>query len=101
MYGHERSLVEKYKGRPFVLLGVNTDEDAAALRKVQQEQNITWRSFSDGPPGGPLTRQWGVQGFPTVVLIDADGVIRYAAAGPPDPKTFDPQVEDLVRKAEK
>ena len=37
MYGHERSLVQRYQGRPFVLLGVNTDDDAETLKQVQEQ----------------------------------------------------------------
>jgi hypothetical protein len=100
MYGHERSLVEKYKGRPFVLLGVNTDEDAAALKKAQEENHLTWRSWYDGYHGGPIAREWGVDGFPTVFLIDPEGVVRYSAS-PVDENELDRKIEEMVRAAER
>ncbi len=50
MYPHERSLVKRMEKRPFVLLGVNSDDDLAALKPVLAEERITWRSFWDGPP---------------------------------------------------
>ena len=34
MYPHERSLVEKFKDRPFVILGVNSDDDREQLKQV-------------------------------------------------------------------
>jgi hypothetical protein len=102
MYGHERSLVKKYAGRPFVLLGVNTDADAAALRKIQQDQNITWRSWVDGFRGsGPICKEWGVNGFPKMFLIDHKGIVRWSSEGGPPEDVLDKQIEDLVRKAEK
>jgi hypothetical protein len=92
--------VKKFEGRPFVLLGVNTDHDAAALRKIQQEQDITWRSWVDGSPGsGPICKAWGVQSFPTMYLIDHQGIIRYGPDAPAE-DLLDKLVEDLVRKAE-
>src|SRR5438477_217906 len=100
MFPHERSLVEKYRGRPFVLVGVNTDPDIATLREAQGK-SVAWRSFWDGGKGGPITQAWGVRAFPTVVLIDHEGVVRDFSEGAPDPKEFDREIEDLVRKAEK
>ena len=48
MYPHERSLVENMAGRPFALLGVNTDDDLAQLKHVIQKEQINWRSWWDG-----------------------------------------------------
>jgi len=100
MYDHERSLVKKYRDRPFVLVGVNTDQDAAALKHVQEERGITWRSFADGPPRGPIATAWKIQGFPTMYLIDAQGVIRYSHLGPPPADELDGQIDRLVKEIE-
>ena len=71
-----RSLVEDYAGRPFSLVGVNTDEPADDLEQRTTDRKINWRSFADGGTGGPITTAWGVSGFPTTFLIDHEGVIR-------------------------
>src|SRR5260370_1007459 len=67
MFPHERSLVEKYQGRPFALLGVNLDVDAAVLSRVQESEHLNWRSWFDGP-GGPIAHAWGVTASATVAL---------------------------------
>jgi hypothetical protein len=78
MYPHERSLVEKLAGKPFVLLGVNSDADRKELQKILQTEKITWRSWWDqGSIDGPIHKQWNVIVRPTVYLIDPHGVIRY------------------------
>lgn len=79
MYPHERSLVKKLAGKPFALIGVNSDRDLDALKPVLEEQNITWRSFWNGPEGtgGPISKKWNVSGWPTIYIIDAEGKIRY------------------------
>jgi hypothetical protein len=78
MYPHERSLVKRLEGQPFALIGVNSDSDRAQLRKVMEEEQITWRSFWDGgSTGGPIARAWNVQGWPSIYVLDAQGVIRY------------------------
>jgi hypothetical protein len=78
MLPHERSLVKKLENEPFVLLGVNSDNSAEQLKKVQQDEQITWRSFFDGPgTQGPIATKFNVTGWPTIYVLDADHVIRY------------------------
>jgi Thioredoxin-like len=79
MYPHERSLVKRLENRPFALIGVNSDRDKDELKKVLEKENITWRSFWNGPKGtgGPISEAWKVQGWPTIYVLDGNGVIRY------------------------
>src|SRR5436190_1806067 len=78
MYPHERSLVQKMEGKPFALIGVNSDDDREALKNVLTEERITWRSFwNGGGRSGPISRAWQVTSWPTIYVIDAKGVIRY------------------------
>jgi hypothetical protein len=98
MFGHERSLVERYREEPFVLLGVNTDVSREVLQRTQEEQRLNWRSWWDGP-GGPLVARWGVVGLPAVYLLDHRGVIRFESLGAPDFEKLEKQIEGLVREA--
>ena len=78
MYPHERSLVKRLEGQPFALLGVNSDRDREALKKVMKKQGITWRSFwNGGGTRGPISSAWNVRGWPTIYVLDHKGVIRY------------------------
>jgi hypothetical protein len=79
MYPHERSLVNKLAGKPFALIGVNSDRDREALKDTLKEKGITWRSFWNGPEGtgGPISKKWNVRGWPTIYVLDAEGKIRY------------------------
>lgn len=78
MYPHERSLVKRLSDFPFAIIGVNSDGSAEELRKIKKEQNITWRSFFDGPgTNGPIATRWNVTGWPTIYVLDHKGVIRY------------------------
>ncbi len=78
MYPHERSLVKRMKNRPFSLIGVNSDQDLEKLHETLEKENITWRSFWNGPEGtgGPISSLWNVTGWPTIYIIDHKGVIR-------------------------
>jgi len=86
MYPHERSLVKKYAESPFALIGVNSDRTIERVKTAIEKNKITWRSFWQGAAGtgGPISTRWNVRGWPTVVLIDHKGVIRYRAHGVDD-----------------
>ena len=79
MYPHERSLVKEMQDKPFALIGINSDKDKEKLRTRMEEENITWRSFWNGPQGtgGPISAKWGVSGWPTIYILDHKGVIRF------------------------
>ena len=78
MYPHERSLVNRLKDKPFVLLGINTGDQEATLRKLIKDGEITWPFWIDDTgKSGPITQQWSVEAFPTIYVLDAKGVIRF------------------------
>jgi hypothetical protein len=93
MYPHERSLVEEMKDQPFVIVGVNSDNEER-YRKAIETEDITWRSFFDGgSTGGPIAMAWGVSGWPTTYLLDHEGVIRFKGVRG---KAVDKALEELL-----
>tara|TARA_R110002072_G_scaffold57508_1_gene147850 strand:+ start:34220 stop:34531 length:312 start_codon:yes stop_codon:yes gene_type:complete len=100
MYPHERSLVQDWKDKPFVIIGVNSDKDLDKLKPRLEEERITWRSFWNGKEGtkGPISKAWHVSGWPTVYVIDHNGVIRYKGHGGED---MDKALQACVEAAEK
>jgi hypothetical protein len=76
MYPHERSLVKKLAGKPFALLGVNSDADRETLPEIIKKEQITWRSWADGR-NGPIAKAWHIEAWPTVYVLDANGIIRH------------------------
>jgi len=101
MYPHERSLVKKMADKPFALIGVNSDTNPKALKEVLEKEEITWRSFWNGEKGtqGPISAEWEVHGWPTLVVIDHKGVIRHKWAGANG--ALDSVLDKLVEEAEK
>jgi peroxiredoxin len=99
LHPHERSLVETYNGRPFVILGVGCDSDPGTMRDTQQKQQITWRSFWN--EGGAISREWGVTGLPTLFIIDAEGKVQESFEGKPSDAKLDAAIEKWVKAAEK
>jgi len=98
MYPHERSLVKRLAGKPFALIGINSDSDRAALKKVLEKENISWRSFWDGgSTQGPIATRWNVTGWPTIYVLDGKGVIRYRDVRE---KELDEAVDKLLEELE-
>ncbi|MFT4540604.1 MAG: hypothetical protein ACI841_004944 [Planctomycetota bacterium] len=79
MYPHERSLVEEMKDRPFALIGVNSDSSIEKAKAAIEKNNLNWRSFQNKPEGveTPISTTWSIQGWPTIVILDADRKIAY------------------------
>jgi len=79
MYPHERSLVKQLADQPFALIGINSDRDLEQIRETVKEKNLNWRSFWNGPQGtgGPISTAWNVSAWPTIYVLDAEGVIRF------------------------
>jgi hypothetical protein len=99
MYPHERSLVKRLESKPFALLGINSDRSREELKSVIEKEKMTWRSFFDGQ-GGPIAKDWKIQGWPTLFVIDAKGVVRYKWIGSPGDKAMDEALDKIVAEAE-
>jgi hypothetical protein len=99
MFAHERSLVEKYQDRPFVLLGVNVDPRLETLQRTQEKEDLNWRSWWDGE-GGAISLRWKAHSLPTLFLLDHKGDIRWKTVGVPSLKRMDELIEQLVKEAE-
>lgn len=81
MYPHERSLVKRLEGKPFALVGINSDAKERVQEAIKKE-NITWRSWWDGgSTGGPIASAWGITGWPTMFVLDHKGVVRFQFVG--------------------
>jgi len=97
MYPHERSLVKRLAGKPFALVGVNSDPKDR-LKKALQKENMTWRSFWDGgDTSGPIASRWNVHAWPTLYVLDHKGVIRYRGVRE---KQMDDAVDKLLAELE-
>lgn len=100
MFPHNRDLVDRYKDRPFVLLGVNLDQDQQVMKRSVERYGLNWRNWWD--PSGNISRKYRVQYIPTIYLIDANGNLQ-AKPNNGEPgflQNIDTTIERLVREAE-
>ncbi|MEM7456522.1 MAG: hypothetical protein AAF456_19410 [Planctomycetota bacterium] len=83
MYDHERSLVTEMEGKPFKLIGVNFGDELDHIKAAVKDNNLNWRSFFLGEDP-TVVEGYAVRGFPTVLIIDADGIVRWVGHGSND-----------------
>jgi thiol-disulfide isomerase/thioredoxin len=97
MNPQKQQLVERYSGKPFVLLEVNSDEDREAVKRIMRKEKLTWHCWFDGGHEGLIDRRWGVHSWPTIFLLDGKGVIRYKELRVP---MLDRVVDRLLKETE-
>ena len=91
MLPHERELVKRLEDKPFDLIGINSDGTREEIQTILESNDITWRQAVDGSTEGPLATKWNVNGWPTIYVLDAKGVIRYK-------NVRDKEMEEAVMK---
>lgn len=96
MFDHERSLVNKLAGKPFALIGVNAGDTLEKARSVVKERELNWRSFFDGD-SQDIVRQYQIEGFPTIFLLDQEGIIRHKFVGV-EPAVLDKAIDEMMAK---
>lgn len=99
MYPFERDLVERQKNRPFALIGINSDS-IERCRTAQERDNLVWRTIWDGgTTTGPTSKIFQVKQWPTIVVIDAQGIIRLRTQGLAEDQLND-LLDRLIEEAE-
>ncbi len=76
MIPHTRKLVAKHKDAPFAFVSISGDDDKETLEAFLKKTPMPWTHWFNGPDGG-LIDDWDIDGFPTIFVIDARGVIRF------------------------
>ena len=97
MYPHEREMVTDLADRPFALLGVHC-ENQKVLEELIDSGKVTWRCWADGVQG-PISTQWEIDGYPSIFLIDHNGIIRTRFASI-EAEKIDKMVAELLAEAE-
>ena len=72
-----KQLAEDFKGQPVAVLGMNTDEDEKDARFVIDAMGMTYPTVK----AAGIPDKYGVEGFPTMIVIDPQGVIREVHTG--------------------
>jgi len=69
-------LKEKYKNEDFVIISYSVDVDKKDWEKSSKADNIDWVNISNlGGVSDKVVTQYGVQVYPTSIIIDKDGKV--------------------------
>jgi len=89
-----RSLNKKYAGKAFQLVSVSSDDDEDVWKTFIKAERMDWSQYIDLP--GEVLRAFKVESFPTFVVLDKDGVIRFRQSGE-GPET-EGELEDAINR---
>ena len=89
----DRWLRDHFANQPLELLTVNGDPEAGSLRPDLQRQKDGWRIWKDGRS---IADRWNVCRWPTIYVIDHEGIIRDRFKG--DKATHGADVETIIAK---
>ena len=77
MYDSVRQLVGRYRQAPVRVVGVVGTNDTAALKAAFDRGELNWTVLPE-PINGPLYKDWGNEGYPSVPIIGVDGTLHPA-----------------------
>ncbi|MHC5004065.1 MAG: TlpA family protein disulfide reductase [Planctomycetota bacterium] len=75
MIPQQRKMIERLEGRPFTLLGINSDGDRSGLPTQLKESGVTWPQIHEGQDRA-ISIRWNVSVYPTIYILDHEGIIR-------------------------
>jgi thiol-disulfide isomerase/thioredoxin len=90
-----RNLQKKYTGKGFQLVSVSSDNDEDVWRTFVEAQKMDWTEYID--LSGEVLEAFKIDSFPTYVVLDKDGVMRFRQSG--FGETTQGELEDAINKA--
>lgn len=90
-----RGLHKRYsKEASFVLLGISSDGDENEWREFTAKNKMVWPQYRDRDRR--IQRAFGVRAFPTYILIDHEGIVRFQSVGTSWQRSAN--LDDAIRK---
>ena len=74
-----RGLQKRHAKDAFVMISVSSDSDEGVVRSFAEKHEMQWPQTWDRDR--KVQQAFDVRGFPTYVLIDADGVVQFRTTG--------------------
>ena len=93
------ALERELEDEPFLVIGVHSpkfpnERDADMVRQAVMRYGITHPVIVD--PGRAIWDEWGINAWPTLAIVNADGQIVAAGAGEPDSDVLREAIESLL-----
>jgi thiol-disulfide isomerase/thioredoxin len=79
---HLKRAYEIYHARGFEIVGISFDRDRKALKNVVEGLQLGWPQYFEESQGeNQFGRRFGIRHYPSMWLVDKQGVIRFISAG--------------------
>lgn len=75
IYGGLRQLVAKYRQMPVQAVGIMSNNDRTNLEAASKRGKLPWTVVPQ-EFNGPIHLDWGITGYPTVYIVDAEGILH-------------------------
>jgi len=69
--------VQRHENDDFALLGINTGDAEKLFRESRESLGVTWPCTWQGKGSNPIADLFQVNGYPTIIVLDREGVIRH------------------------
>ena len=85
-YPYQRAMLDIFDEDDVALLGINSDAMLETIVQAKEDEGLDYRTWWDGhsqpdaetvAAEGPIATEWGVRGWPTIYVLDDEGVIRF------------------------
>ncbi len=67
-----KQIADDFKDKPVIVLGMNNDRDPSDAKTVIDAQKLNYPTLK----ATDMPEKFGVQGFPTLIVIDQQGIVR-------------------------
>ena len=75
-----RNVYKRYANEPsFILIGISSDHDEQVWRDFTERNRMAWPQYLDRD--GRIAHAFGIHAFPTYIVIDHEGIMRYQSSG--------------------
>ncbi len=83
-------------GKPFALIDINGSDNLTRLKQVAKEKQFSWRSVNNQSVERKISTEWNIRDWPTLYVIDGQGIIRHKWVGAAPEKYLDKRIEEIV-----
>ena len=95
MIPHQNEMVEKFRDEPYQMISVSCDAERETLENFLETKEMPWKHWWVGQDS-PLQESLNVRIFPTIIVLDAKGVIRHKNI---KEEELEAAVEELLKEA--
>ena len=90
-----QNLRKKYAGKGFQLVGISSDDDEDVWKTFIAAHGMNWSEYLD--TSGEVQEHFKIESFPTYIVLDKDGVIRFRQSGLGEDTSM--ELQDAINKA--